>query len=85
MLRVNIGFTRRFPCTQRKIQEGHQRFDAFQLRVLARTTPTIDLMTLQAIVASLRVDVDAILDVRVPEPEATPVELSENTVLSALF
>ena len=42
-------------------------------------------MTLQAIVASLRVDVDAILDVRVPEPEAIPVELSENTVLSALF
>lgn len=35
--------------------------------------------------ASLRADVDAILDVRVLEPEAAPAELEEDTVLASLF
>lgn len=34
---------------------------------------------------SLRADVDAILDMRVPDPEDAPVELAEYTVLDALF
>ena len=42
-------------------------------------------MNLQAIVASLRADVDVILDVRVPEPEATLADPTEDTVLAALF
>ena len=41
--------------------------------------------TLQANVFSLRADVDAILDMRVPEPEAAPAKLAEDTVLNALF
>lgn len=35
--------------------------------------------------ASLRADVGAILDLRVPEPKSTPAELAEDTVLTALF
>ena len=42
-------------------------------------------MILQEALASLRADVDAILDVRLPEPKASPVELAEDTVLAALF
>ena len=61
------------------------RLDTFELRVLARTTPTINLTTLQSAVASLRADVDAILDARVPEPEATPAEPVEDTMLAALI
>lgn len=71
--------------TKRQILVVHQRLDAFELRVLTRTAPTIYLMTLQASVVSLRAGVDAILDARVLEPEATPAELAKDTVLTALF
>ena len=39
--------------TKRKISEVHQRFDAFELRVLARPAPLVDLSTLQAAIESL--------------------------------
>ena len=55
------------------------------MRVLARLAHSIDLTTLQAAVASLRNDVDAILNVWVLESEATPAEPAEDTVLAALF
>lgn len=42
--------------TEQKIQAVHMRLDDFELRVLARPTPTIDLTTLQAVIASLRAD-----------------------------
>ena len=58
--------------TDRMIQEVHQRLDAYDLRVLARPTATIDLTTLLADLASLMAYVDAILDLRVPEPKAAP-------------
>ena len=35
--------------------------------------------------ASLRDDVDDILDTRLPEPEARPAEAAKDTVLAALF
>ena len=66
---------------QRKISEVHQRLDAFELRVLARPAPPVDVSTLQAAVDSLRADIDTILEARVPEP----VEPVEDTVLAALF
>ena len=66
---------------QRKITEVHQRLDAFELRVLARPAPPVDVSTLQAVVDSLRADIDTILEARVPEP----VEPVEDTVLAALF
>ena len=66
---------------QRKIAEVHRRLDAFELRVLARPAPPVDVSTLQAAVDSLRADIDTILEVRVPEP----VEPVEDTVLAALF
>ena len=35
--------------TERKIMEVHQRLDAFELRVLARIAPLMDVSTLQAV------------------------------------
>ena len=65
--------------------EVHQRLDAFELRVLAQPDPTLYLTTLQATVVSLRVDLDTILEARVPEFEAPSTEPAEDTVLAALF
>ena len=70
---------------QRKIAEVNQHLDAFELRVLARPAPLVDLSTLQAAVDSLRADIDTILEVRVPDSETPSVEPSEDTVLAALF
>ena len=71
--------------TKRKIAEVNQRLDAFELRVLARPAPPVDVSTLQAAVDSLRADIDTILEARVPESEAPSVEPAEDTVLAALF
>ena len=66
---------------ERKIAEGHQRLDAFELRVIARPAPPVDVSSLQAAVDSLRAEIHTILEARVPEP----VEPVEDTVLAALF
>ena len=71
--------------TKQKIAEVNQRLDAFELRVLARPSPPVDVSTLQAAVDSLHVDIDRILEARVPESEAPSVEPAEDTVLAALF
>ena len=71
--------------TERKIVEVNQHLDAFELRVLARPAPPVDVSTLQAAVDSLRADIGTILEARVPEPEAPSVEPAEDTVLAALF
>ena len=67
--------------TERNIVEFNQRLDVFELRVLARPAPLVDVSTLQAAVDSLRANIDTILEARVPEP----VEPAEDTVLAALF
>ena len=54
--------------TERKIAEVNQRLDAFELRVLARTAPPVDVLTLQAAVESLRADIDTILEASVGGP-----------------
>ena len=56
--------------TERKIAEVNQRLDAFELRVLARLAPPVDVSTLQAAVDSPREDIDTILEARVPESKA---------------
>ena len=71
--------------TERKIAEVNQRLDAFELRVLARPSPPVDVLTLQAAVDSLHADIDTILEARVPESEAPSVDPAEDTVLAALF
>ena len=71
--------------TERKIVEVNQCQDAFELRVLARPAPPVDVSTLQAAVDSLRADIDTILKARVPVSEAPSVEPAEDTVLAALF
>ena len=50
--------------TERKIAEVHQRLDAFELRVLDRPAPPVDVSTLQGAVDSLRADIDTILEAR---------------------
>ena len=52
--------------TERKIAEVHQRLDAFELRVLSRPAPQVDVSTLQAAIESLQADVDMFLEARVP-------------------
>ena len=71
--------------TEHKIVEVHQRLDAFELRVLARPAPPVDMSTLQTAVDSLYADIDTILEARVPESEAPSDEPAEDTVLTALF
>ena len=71
--------------TERKIAEVNQRLDAFELRVLARPAPSVDVSTIQAAVDSLRADIDTILEARVTDSEAPSVEPAEDTVLVALF
>ena len=53
--------------TERKIAKVHQCLDAFELQVLARPAPPVDLLILQAAVDSLRTDIDMILEARVPD------------------
>ena len=50
--------------TERKIAAVNQRLDAFELRVLARPAPPVDVSTLQGAVDSLRADIDTILEAR---------------------
>ena len=71
--------------TERMITEVHQLLDAFELRVLAWPAPQVDVSTLQAVVESLQIDIDMILEARVSESEAPSAELAEDTVLAALF
>ena len=56
--------------TEWKITEVHQRLDNFELRVLARPAPPLDVSTLQTVVDSLLADINMILEARVPEFEA---------------
>ena len=55
--------------------------DSFELRLLARPAPPVDVLTLQAAVDSLHADIDTILEARVPDSEAPSVEPAEDTVL----
>ena len=68
-----------------KIAEVHQRLDTFELRVLARLSPQVDVSTLQAAVDSLHADIDMILEARVPESEAPSAEPIEDTLMVVLF
>lgn len=71
--------------TEHKIHAINQHLDAFELWVIAHLTPNIDLTTLQAAVAALQEDVYSIVEMRDNEPETTPFELVEDTVLAAFF
>uniref|UniRef100_M1DF93 Integrase core domain containing protein n=1 Tax=Solanum tuberosum TaxID=4113 RepID=M1DF93_SOLTU len=69
----------------RKVQAVNKRLDAFELRVVERSAPATDLSALQADLASLRTDVDAILAAPSVETQAAPTALADDTVLDALF
>ncbi|KAG5610301.1 hypothetical protein H5410_021582, partial [Solanum commersonii] len=68
-----------------KVQAVNKRLDAFELRVLERSAPAIDLSTLQADLASLRTDVNVILVAPSVEPQVAPTALADDTMLDALF
>lgn len=67
--------------TEQKIQVVYQRLDTFELWVLAQPAPAINLTTLQAVVDSLRADMDVILETRGTELESATIELAEDTSL----
>uniref|UniRef100_M1DPK8 Integrase core domain containing protein n=1 Tax=Solanum tuberosum TaxID=4113 RepID=M1DPK8_SOLTU len=69
----------------RKVQGVNKRLDAFELRVLERSAPATDLSVLQADLASLRTDVDAILAAPTVETQVAPTALADDTGLDALF
>lgn len=71
--------------TELKIHAVHHLLDAFKLRVLAHPAPTIDWTTLQDAMESLQEDMDNIMEIRGPEPEASLLETTEDTMLAALF
>ncbi|KAG5632509.1 hypothetical protein H5410_004226 [Solanum commersonii] len=56
----------------RKVQAVNNHLDAFELRVLERPAPAIDLSALQADIASLQSDVEAILAALLVEPQVAP-------------
>uniref|UniRef100_M1DVC6 Integrase core domain containing protein n=1 Tax=Solanum tuberosum TaxID=4113 RepID=M1DVC6_SOLTU len=70
---------------KQQIHIVHKCLNAFELRVLARPAPDTDLSSIRAELASLRADVDAILEIPAYEPEDAPTVLTEDTVLDALF
>ena len=58
---------------------------SFELRVLARPAPQVDVSTPQAAFESLRANIDMILEARVPESMDPSVEPAEDTLVAALF
>lgn len=74
-----------FEHTEKKIMAVLLHLDAFELRVLTWKIPTIDLMTLQDFVASLRADMDAIVNEGGLESESISADPAENMVLATLF
>ena len=71
--------------TEWKTMEVHQHLDAFKLRVQAQPSPSVDLLTLQAVVESLQADLDTILETRGPDSDAPSAKPTENSALAALF
>ena len=53
--------------------------------MLARTSPPVEVSTLQAAVESLQADIDIVLEARVSESEDPSTEPVEDTMLAALF
>ena len=53
--------------------------------LLARPTPTVDVLTHEAAVESVRADLDTILKAQVPKFEAPSAEPTEDIVMAALF
>lgn len=68
-----------------KILAVHKRLNAFELRVLERPVPTVDINTFQTELARLCYDVDALLAPTEAVPKTAPVEEVDEVVLSSLF
>uniref|UniRef100_M1DEQ1 Integrase core domain containing protein n=1 Tax=Solanum tuberosum TaxID=4113 RepID=M1DEQ1_SOLTU len=68
-----------------KVQAVNKRMDAFELRVLKRPGPTIDVTTFQDDLASLRADVAALLAPDTKVPESAPAVLEDEMVMTTMF
>uniref|UniRef100_M1D8L4 Integrase core domain containing protein n=1 Tax=Solanum tuberosum TaxID=4113 RepID=M1D8L4_SOLTU len=68
-----------------KIQAVHKHLDAFELRILERNEPTIDVTTFEMELARLRSDVDALLSLDEVVPETIPGVEEDEVVMSAFF
>uniref|UniRef100_M1DK06 Integrase core domain containing protein n=1 Tax=Solanum tuberosum TaxID=4113 RepID=M1DK06_SOLTU len=70
-----------------KVQAVHKHLDAFELRVLERPTPTVDLTILQKKIENLRADITGLLVTPETEPESESARMApvDNTVVTALF
>lgn len=70
---------------EQKVHVVYKRLDAFELRVLERSSPTVDVNTLQKEIESLCADITGLLSPPKTEPESAPTESIDDTMLSALF
>uniref|UniRef100_M1DA83 Integrase core domain containing protein n=1 Tax=Solanum tuberosum TaxID=4113 RepID=M1DA83_SOLTU len=68
-----------------QVKAIHKRLDAFELRVLDRPSPTIDVTTFQQELASLCADVAALLALTETEPESAPAVPEDEVLMTALF
>lgn len=75
--------------TQKSIVEARQAadacLDAFELWVLARPSPTIDLTVIRIELAILRANVDFIFEMRATNPKTALSKLVEDLVLDSFF
>ncbi|KAK4713527.1 hypothetical protein R3W88_019434 [Solanum pinnatisectum] len=68
-----------------KIQVIHKRLDAFELRVLHRPAPTIDVTTFQRELSSLYADIIALLAPTESKPEYALAVPKDEVVMTILF
>lgn len=71
--------------TKQRIQAVHRRVCSFELRVLAHLALTIELISIVNDVASVRVHVNTILEIRGTDPKSEHVEIVEDRVLATLL
>ncbi|WMV32672.1 hypothetical protein MTR67_026057, partial [Solanum verrucosum] len=69
----------------KKVHAVHTHLDAFELKVLERSSPIVDVTTLQKEIESLHKYVTKLLAPPETEPESAPTEQVDDTVLSTLF
>uniref|UniRef100_M1DIY3 Integrase core domain containing protein n=1 Tax=Solanum tuberosum TaxID=4113 RepID=M1DIY3_SOLTU len=73
------------PIMDQMNQAVYKRLDAFELRILERPAPTIDLSIFHAELASLRANMGSILVPPESAPVAAPTEEVDTVVISVLF
>ncbi|KAK4737437.1 hypothetical protein R3W88_001134 [Solanum pinnatisectum] len=68
-----------------KVQAIHSRMDAFELRVLERPAPTVEVSTLKKELEGLHANIVVLLAPPETEPEYAPTTPGDDVMMSALF